>query len=167
MPRKKIPCPTCGGPMAAISTQCRNCTPPYERTEAHRRAMSARLEGVPKPHLRGRKRPEHSRAMKEYWTEERRLAKQKEVLARNPQARYHGLSCKAAKRLRDAIGHCEKCGHDGSESRLDIHHRDGNKRNQSLANLIVLCHRCHMQEHAKREETGWHSYHRKRKTNQD
>ncbi|MGI9489622.1 MAG: HNH endonuclease signature motif containing protein [Geminicoccaceae bacterium] len=85
-------------------------------------------------------------------------------LARNPDARYHGLSARAAKRLCEEEGHCKICGHDGSESRLGVHHRDRDKRNQDPDNLQILCHRCHMQEHALAGETGWHSYHRKRKT---
>ena len=77
-------------------------------------------------------------------------------------ARYHGLSCKEAARFVHRIGHCERCNHDGSESRLGVHHRDRDKHNQSIGNLEVLCHRCHMQEHAEAGETGWQVYHRKR-----
>jgi len=45
-----------------------------------------------------------------------------------------------------------------------VHHKDGNKHNQEPDNLTVLCHQCHMQEHARRGEVGWSVYHRKRKT---
>jgi 5-methylcytosine-specific restriction endonuclease McrA len=122
--------------------------------------MSNALRGKPKPWLRGRKRPEHSRIVKEWWTPERREQKRQEMLARYPDARYHGLSCKGARRLREAMGHCERCGSDGSDSRLDVHHRNGNKRDQTLANLVVLCHRCHMQLHSEQGDL-------KRKTNLD
>lgn len=149
--------------MAVTSEQCRQCKPSYVRTPEHREKLSQALVGKPKPWLKGKKRPKVARKIRAWWTEERRRAKRAEVLERNPSARYHGLSAKAAKALREAVGRCEKCGHDGSESRLDIHHRDGNKQNQSLANLAVLCHRCHMQIHAEREETGWDSYHRNRR----
>jgi len=162
MPSKKIPCPVCGQPMAAISKTCRACSVPYERTPEIRQKMSATASGKPKPWLRGRKRPEHSRTMRDWWTPERREAKRQEMLARNPSARYHGLSAKGARRLREALGRCEACGGDGSDSRLDVHHRNGDKQDQSLSNLAVLCHRCHMQAHAEQGETGWDSYHQKR-----
>jgi len=104
--------------------------------------------------------------MREWWTPERKEAKRQEMLSRNPSARYHGLSCEGARLLREALGRCEDCGGDGSDSRLDVHHRNGDKRDQSMGNLVVLCHRCHMKRHAEQKETGWDSYHRKRKTNQ-
>jgi hypothetical protein len=126
--------------------------------------MSEVLSGVPKPHLRGVKRPEHSEMMKAWWTQERRQAMTDRQLARNPDARYHGLSCRAAKRLVEAKGRCEECGHDGSESRLGVHHRDRNKHNQAPENLAVLCHRCHMRDHSEAAEVGWKRYHQKRKT---
>lgn len=167
MPRKKIPCPTCDGLMAAASQQCRKCKPTYQRTQDHKDRMSLSRRGKPKPWLKGRKRPNHSQAMKDWWTPERRAEMSQRQLALNPLARYHGLSARGARRLREALRHCENCNHDGSTSRLDVHHRNGNKHDQSLENLTVLCHRCHMQEHSKRGETGWHSYHRKRKMNRD
>mgnify|MGYP001558574251 CR=1 FL=1 len=158
MPRKKVPCPKCGRLKSQEAELCRACKPSYERTPESRAKMSAALKGKPKP--TGWKHSEETKIkMRKHWTAERKEQKRQEVLARNPLARYHGLSCRAAKRLREAAGHCELC---GSTRRLDIHHRDRNKRNQALSNLQVLCHRCHMQEHAKTKETGWDSYHRKR-----
>jgi hypothetical protein len=134
----------------------------YGRTPDHRTKMSEKLRGIPKPWLRGRKRPDHAAMMREYWTPERREAKRQEMLKRNPAAIYHGLSAKAAARIVRRIGHCERCGGNGQKSRLEIHHKNRNKHDQSFENLEVLCHHCHMQEHAKAGETGWHSYHRKR-----
>jgi hypothetical protein len=84
----------------------------------------------------------------EWWTPERREKKRQEMLARNPQARYHGLSARAAKALTEAAGRCERCEADGSDSRLDVHHCNGDKRDQSLSNLAILCHRCHMRLHS-------------------
>lgn len=165
MPRKKVPCPVCGSPKSAQSKTCRKCSVPYVRTEEHRQELSRRFDGVPKLHLRGRKRPEHSLLMKEWWTPERRQAKRDEMLHRNPNARYHGLSAKAAARLVKSVGRCDLCGGDGSASRLGVHHKDRNKHNQDRENLQVLCHRCHMQEHATQGETGAQVYHRKRMMN--
>lgn len=128
--------------------------------------MSESLAGKSKPWLKGKKRPEVGKKIQAWWTEERREKRRQEARARNPNARYHGLSAKEAKKLVQRIGHCERCQHDGSESRLDVHHKDRDKHNHQLENIEILCHRCHMQEHASKGETGWDSYHRKRKTNQ-
>lgn len=164
MPSPKKPCPGCGKAMGPLSQMCRVCKPTYERTPETLARMAAATTGRPKPHLRGRKRPDHSRTMQDYWTPERREAKRQEMLRRNPAARYHGLSARRAKALVEAAGRCQACGHDGSEHRLGVHHLDRDKRNQAPHNLLVLCHPCHMQEHAGRGETGWHVYHRKRRT---
>ena len=167
MPSPDKQCPQCGGRMSPKARLCRQCAQPYERTPEDRQRMSERLRGVPKPLLRGRKRPEHSRQMKEWWTPERRQAKREEMMKRNPETLYHGKSHRAFRLLREAIGKCERCGDDRPASQLDVHHRNRDKRDHSLPNLIVLCHRCHMQDHASRGETGWHSYHRKRKMSRD
>ena len=125
--------------------------------------MSAALAGKPKPWLLGKKRPKVGKKIEAWWTEERRQVKREEVLGRNPNARYHGLSCKSAARLVARIGRCERCNHDGSESRLDVHHKNRDKHDQRLENVEVLCHRCHMQEHAEAGETGFDLMWRKRK----
>jgi 5-methylcytosine-specific restriction endonuclease McrA len=140
--------------MVATSRQCRKCKPTYDRTPEHREKMIRATTGKPKPWLKGKKRPRVARKIRQWWTHERREQRRKEALARNPTARYHGLSARAAKAIREAVGHCEKCGHDGSESHLDVHHRDRDKRNQTLSNLAVLCHRCHMKEHGERGDLG-------------
>lgn len=132
----------------------------YERTAEHRAKMSAALKGKPHSYRSASTDPAVAARIAAWWTPERREAKRLETLARNPQARYHGLSAKEAKRRREAVGQCQDCG--TVEAQLDIHHRDRDKRNQDPANLAVLCHRCHMREHSDAGEMGWSRYHRKR-----
>src|SRR5262245_35566781 len=69
MPSKNIPCPTCGKPMSPKAQQCRVCKPTYQRTAETNARMSASLKGKPKPKLKGRKRPGHSRKMKAVWAD--------------------------------------------------------------------------------------------------
>jgi 5-methylcytosine-specific restriction endonuclease McrA len=133
----------------------------YERTPEHRAKMSAAQKGKRHTYRSASTKPEVAAKIASWWTPERREAKRQEMLARNPEARYHGLSHRETKR-RKAGRVCQHCQHDGSESRLDIHHIDRDKRNQDPANLLVLCHRCHMQEHARAKESGWDRYHQRR-----
>jgi len=137
--------------MSAIATQCRQCKPTYERTPESRAKLSAALKGKPHSYRSASTRPEVAARIAAAWTPEKREAKRQEMLRRNPDARYHGLSATGAKRIREEVGACQDC---GSTGRLDIHHRDRNKRNQERSNLAVLCHQCHMQEHARAGETG-------------
>ena len=124
--------------------------------------MSELLKGRKHDYRSGSTRPAVAAKIAAWWTPERREAKRKEMLSRNPDARYHGLSSTRAAELVKQTGKCQECGHDGSESRLGIHHKDRNKHNQRPSNLAVLCHKCHMREH--RHEIGGGAYHRKRKT---
>ena len=50
---------------------------------------------------------------------------------------------------RDMIKECEKCGYNAVTSILGVHHKDGNKRNNTITNLVVLCPNCHSLEHNK------------------
>jgi len=121
--------------------------------------MSQALTGKRHSYDSASTRPEVAAKIRDWWTPERREARRLQSLAVNPGARYHGLSASGAKRLRLSVGECQSCGATGH---LDIHHRDRDKRNQDLANLAVLCHRCHMQEHAQAGETGWDRFHQRR-----
>ncbi len=127
--------------------------------------MSERLKGKKHDWHSASTRPDVAAKIQAWWTPERREAKRQEMLKQNPGARYHGLSAKRSAAVVRSVGSCQRCGHDGSSSRLGIHHKDRDKRNQKPSNLEVLCHRCHMKEHAEHGETGWDRYHQKRKKN--
>ena len=59
---------------------------------------------------------------------------------------------------------CEKCGKNciDNKSDLHVHHKDGNKRNNSYSNLMALCSRCHSEmpyhEHMKMLRKGKKGY---------
>src|SRR3990167_5197437 len=107
----------------------------YQRTPEHRKKMSAILKGKPHGYRSASTRPEVAAKIQAWWTPERREARRLQSLAVNPDSRYHGLSATGAKRLCVMAGSCQSCGKTG---RLDIHHKDLNKRNQEPDNLIVL-----------------------------
>ena len=46
---------------------------------------------------------------------------------------------------------CELC---GSDKYMCIHHKDGNRENNSLENLQCLCKKCHQKHHVKRDKKG-------------
>lgn len=39
---------------------------------------------------------------------------------------------------------CEKC---GSTANIDVHHKDGNRNNNTPENIELLCRSCHLKEH--------------------
>lgn len=133
--------------MDGRSEQCRKCKPSYKRTAAQKKRMSEMLRGKPKPWLLGRKRPDHAETMRAWWTAARREKMRERQL--KPSARYHGLSSRQAVALVRLVGECERCNHDGSRSRLGVHHRNRDKKD-------------HMKEH--RMEIGWAVMHQKRRT---
>ena len=59
---------------------------------------------------------------------------------------------------------CEKCGVNlkNNKKNLHVHHKDGNKRNNSYSNLMALCSRCHSEmpyhEHMKMLRKGKKGY---------
>jgi hypothetical protein len=46
---------------------------------------------------------------------------------------------------------CQKCGLK-DERVLEVHHKDGNRRNNKLSNLIWLCRNCHCLSHIENKE---------------
>ena len=172
MPSKKTPCPTCGRFKSQNAQQCRRCKPSYDRTDEHRKAMSAASAGKPKPHLKGRKRPDHSAAMREFWSDPERRAEAKargDKLAADPEWRRRiasavsgdknprwrggvsnkqyapGFSRKLKRAIRERDGfRCQLCGDSEAELgyKLSVHHSDYDKSNHDPANLFATCKRC-------------------------
>lgn len=53
-----------------------------------------------------------------------------------------------SKQTRERANHvCEMCGFEGDEKSTDMHHKDGNKRNNSPENRQCLCKDCHAKIH--------------------
>jgi hypothetical protein len=50
---------------------------------------------------------------------------------------------------RGMINKCQKCGYDEVKEILGVHHKDKNRNNNKLENLMVLCPNCHSIEHHK------------------
>ena len=48
---------------------------------------------------------------------------------------------------RNLLVKCEKCGFDAQPKILGVHHKDGNRKNNAMENLAVLCPNCHSLEH--------------------
>ena len=46
------------------------------------------------------------------------------------------------------------CAYCGSKQNLLIHHKDENRHNNEVSNLIVLCKRCHQKYHTRRGANG-------------
>lgn len=53
-----------------------------------------------------------------------------------------GISNYRQKALEHYGRKCQKC---GSTKNLVVHHKDGNRHNNNLSNLVVLCWSCHEQ----------------------
>ena len=43
---------------------------------------------------------------------------------------------------------CERC---GSTKNVDVHHKDGDRNNNTPENIALLCRSCHMKEHKSKE----------------
>jgi len=52
-----------------------------------------------------------------------------------------------AKALRQLPHECAKCGYDEIVEVLQVHHLDGDRSNNELENLQILCPTCHQIEH--------------------
>jgi hypothetical protein len=65
------------------------------------------------------------------------------VRAAQPGAYKDGASNYRDRALRDLGERCCRCGYDTDKRMLDVHHKDGNRKNAALSNLDVVCVWCH------------------------
>ena len=47
------------------------------------------------------------------------------------------------KRLADTPAKCKKCGKDAHQTKLELHHKDGDSSNDDWKNLVIYCRACH------------------------
>jgi len=62
----------------------------------------------------------------------------------NVRGRWGGNRWRA---LEEANFMCTACGYNKIEGVLEVHHIDGDRRNNVLSNLLVLCPTCHKEQH--------------------
>ena len=102
----------------------------YKQTEEHKKNLSKVMKVV----KTGIKNPKHSK-----WME-----KQKGSLSVNWKG---GSSAWWARRLKKTYKECVLC---KSKDKLEMHHKDGNHKNNERSNLIIICRKeCHY---------FWHEY---------
>lgn len=53
--------------------------------------------------------------------------------------------------------HCSSCGYDRIPEVLQAHHKDGNRSNNKLENLELLCPTCHLEHHFLTKTGAWAS----------
>ena len=58
----------------------------------------------------------------------------------------HGLYSELTKSIKNNNPACVRC---GSNKLIELHHVDGDRKNNTTINLIVLCKSCHTKEHNK------------------
>lgn len=141
----------------------------YIRTEEHKRNISLAKKGKPSPN-KGKKfgplSEEHKMAISnkmkgrkfsyetiEKMREAQRLEKHPNwkggVSFKNGYTSEFGVSLRKEIRKRDNFC-CRRCGGSYENTRLEVHHIDEDKSNNSKDNLITLCVRCHRRLHPKK-----------------
>lgn len=169
VPRKVKRCPACN---AAFLKR----RPTYERTAEHKQRMSQATTGKPKDYPTGGSLPGVAEKIQASWTPEKREQARirGEHFAADPEWRVKialsvagpnntrwedgravlpyspGFSNKTRELVwqRDQ-GRCQTC---GSDRYLCVHHRDFQKDNHDLDNLVLLCRSCHTIAHVEHQK---------------
>jgi 5-methylcytosine-specific restriction endonuclease McrA len=50
---------------------------------------------------------------------------------------------------------CERCNYDRYPEILEVHHKDRNRENNTIENLLILCPTCHMEDHFLNKDGKW------------
>jgi len=164
VPRKVRRCPTCHSRFLLTR-------PAYPRTAEHRQRMSEATTGKPKAYPSPSTRPEVAERIRQSWTPDKIEAARQRGLqfALDPEWRRRvaesvagplnprwedgravlpyspGFAGKVRQLVRERDGNqCRKC---GSTKTLCVHHADFQKTNHDLANLVLLCRKCHTAAH--------------------
>jgi hypothetical protein len=66
------------------------------------------------------------------------------------------LTVKSWMKRHGLIKSCEHCGYSEIPAILIVHHRDRDRTNNELSNLVVLCPNCHAIEHLSENKDGWY-----------
>lgn len=107
-------------------------------------------------------------ALREYYRNHEITEKQKEALKKGRairDARRENGPVRIWRRIRKSVEEtahyvCQDCGAVQGNDLFDIHHIDKNRKNNSIKNLVLLCHMCHMKGHFRNyfmSETGRHN----------
>ena len=51
------------------------------------------------------------------------------------------------KRLAHTPAKCKKCGKDALQTKLELHHNDGDSSNDTWQNIVIYCRACHNDKH--------------------
>ncbi len=70
---------------------------------------------------------------------------------------HYRKDCYIAKKYYGQV--CMKCGFYEEPGILQVHHKDRNRKNHDISNLIILCPNCHILIHFQ-EKTGLFSHHK-------
>lgn len=115
---------------------CRRC---YHA--AYKRDHAEQMNKLARAHYAKNREKILARSRHRHLTDESyRKAHRKRVF----ESKYAGNGVKA---LRTAGFKCSECGYEKVAGVLVIHHRDGDRSNNKLSNLQVLCPTCHCEKH--------------------
>ena len=68
-----------------------------------------------------------------------------------------GIGSYRNRKLKESLGICENCSIDDKRV-LQVHHIDGNRKNNKLENLKLVCANCHLIEHYRDVEKSGYSH---------